>query len=108
MIIQNSGVSTIQGFLCIEVYGETVLTFRIVLSWVSTVEGCLLNVVPLYVCISNYMGDVCVCVHVCVCACVGVCALFVFVRVRCVCVSVSCVLKQTYFPKLMPADWAQA
>ena len=49
---------------------------------------------------------VCVCVRVCVRACVFVACVRVCVRVCvCLCVCVSCVLKQTYFPKLMPADW---
>ena len=44
-------MSVIQVFLKIGGYGETVRSFRFVSSilWVSTVEGCLLSGVPLYV-----------------------------------------------------------
>ena len=49
-IIRSSGVSAIQGFSCIEVYGEAIWTFKI-MSWVSAIEGCLLSGVPLYVCV---------------------------------------------------------
>ena len=44
-----AGYPLFRGFYSIEVYGEMVGTFRnIVILWVSTVEGCLLSRVPLY------------------------------------------------------------
>ena len=60
------------------------------LSWVSTVEGCLLNVVPLYcVSVTIWVTYVCVCVCVCPVLCARVCVSFVV----CACVSacVNCV-----------------
>ena len=48
-VVWNSGVSAVEGFECIEVYGDTVLTFRmsVIISQVSAVEGCPLSGVPL-------------------------------------------------------------
>ena len=49
-VIRNSRVSAVEGAECIEVYGDTVRTFRNVhySAQVSTVEGCPLSQVPLY------------------------------------------------------------